>query len=182
LRENPGLEKELSSYPYYKDSLLNIRDALHGGRTQATKTYYRVKQGERINSVDVISLYPYICKYGKIPVGHPKAYVGADCPPDCLDREGIMKYKVLSPRKLYHTVLPYKSNSKLMFPLCSACANTMNKGSCTHSDEERRIVGTSIAYELRKAVDMGYGLVEVFEFWEYSVKCFDKDINSVGVL
>ena len=25
---------------------------------------------------------------------------------------------------------------------------------------------------------MGYGLVEVFEFWEYSVTCFDKDTNS----
>ena len=57
--------------------------------------------------MDVISLYPYICKYGKFPVCHPKVYVGASCPPDCLDREGIMKCKVLPPRKLYHPVLPY---------------------------------------------------------------------------
>jgi hypothetical protein len=76
--------------------------------------------------VDVISLYPYICKYGKFPVGHLEVYVGADCPPDCVDREGIIKCKVLLPRELYHPVLPYKSNSKLMFPLCSACADTMN--------------------------------------------------------
>ena len=58
---------------------------------------HRVKQGEQINYVDVISLYPYICKYGKLPVGHPKVYVGASCPPDCLDREGFMKCKVLPP-------------------------------------------------------------------------------------
>jgi G:T-mismatch repair DNA endonuclease (very short patch repair protein) len=128
LRQNPSLENELSVHPYVKNSPINIRDALYEGRTEATKTYYRVKQGEEIHYVDVISLYPYICKYGKFHVGHPKVYVGADCPPDCLDREGIMKCKVLPPRCLYHLVLPYKSNSKLMFPLCSACSDTMNQG------------------------------------------------------
>ena len=70
------------------------------GRTEATKTYYRVKQVEKINYVDVIRLYPYICRYGKFPVSHQKVYVGADCLLDCLDREGIMKCKVLPPRKL----------------------------------------------------------------------------------
>jgi len=29
-----------------------------------------------------------------------------------------------------------------MFPLCSACADMMNQGNCTHSDQERGIVGT----------------------------------------
>jgi hypothetical protein len=81
LRENPGLENELSSHPYVKNSI-NIRDALYGDRTEAIKTYYRVKQGEEFHYVDVILLYPYICKYGKFPVGHPKVYVDADCPPD----------------------------------------------------------------------------------------------------
>jgi hypothetical protein len=174
LRENPGLENELSSHPYVKNSPINIRDALYGGRTEATKTWYRVKEGEEIRYVDVISLYPYICKYGKFPVGHPKVYVGTDCPPDCLDREGIIKCKVLPPRKLYHPVLPYKSNSRLMFPLCSACADAMNQGDCTHSDEERCIVGTWVVDEVSKAVEMGYSLVDVFEFWEYNVTRFEN--------
>jgi len=69
-----------------------------------------------------------------------------------------------------------------MFPLCSACANTMNQGSCTHSDEERYIIASWLTDKVRKAVDMGYGLVEVFEFWEYSVTCFDKETNSGGLL
>jgi len=34
--------------------------------------------------------------------------------------------------------------------------------------------------ELRNAVDMGYDLVDVNEFWEYEVTCFDKDTNSGG--
>ena len=130
LSENPGFENELCSHTYVKNSPVNIRDALYGGRTKATKTYYRVEEGEKIHYVDVISLYPYICKYGKIPLGQPKVYVGADCPPDSLDREGIIKCKVLDPRKMYHPVLPYKNNSQLMFPLCSAWADTMNQGKC----------------------------------------------------
>ena len=89
---------------------------MYGGSTEATKTYYRVRQGEQIQYVDVISLYTYICKYGIFPVGHPEVYVSAECPPVYLDREGIMKYSVLPPRKLYHPVLPYKSDSKHMFP------------------------------------------------------------------
>ena len=111
-----------------KNSPINIRDVLYGVRTEATNAYYRVKEGEKIHYVDVISLYPYICKYGMFPLGHPKVYVCADCLPDCFDMEGIDKCKVLPPRKLYHPVLPYKSNPKLMFPLCSACADTMNQG------------------------------------------------------
>ena len=61
LLQNPGLQNELSSHPYVKNSPINIRDALYGGRTEATKTYYRAKQGEQVRYVDVISLYPYIC-------------------------------------------------------------------------------------------------------------------------
>jgi len=80
LSENPGVENELCSHPYVKNSPISIRDALYGGRTEATKTYYRIKEGEKIHYVDVISLYPYICKYGKFPLGHPKVYVVADCP------------------------------------------------------------------------------------------------------
>jgi hypothetical protein len=39
-------------------------------------------------------------------------------------------------------------------------------------------LGVGLEDEVRKAVDMGYGLVEVFGFSEYSFKCFDKDTNS----
>jgi hypothetical protein len=125
--------------------------------------WYKVKQGEEIHYVDVISLYAYICKYGKFPTDHPQVYVGADCPTDCLAREEIIKCKVLPPRGVYHRVLPYKSNAKLMFPLCCKCADT-HQGECTHSDKERCIVGTWVVDELRKAVEMDYSSVETFEF------------------
>jgi hypothetical protein len=49
----------------------------------------------------------------------------------------------------------------------------MNQDDCTHSDEERCIFRTWIVDLVRKAVDMGYGLVDVFQFLEYEVTCFD---------
>jgi hypothetical protein len=113
--------------------------------------------------VDVISLYPYICKYRKFPVGHPEVYVGADCHSDRLAREGIIKCKVQPNRKLCHPVLPYKSNSRPTFPLRSASAETLNQGDCNHYHKKRRIVVTWVA-EVRKAVEMGYKLVNVLEF------------------
>jgi len=39
LRNTPGLENELCSHPYIKNVLINIRDALYGGRSEASKTY-----------------------------------------------------------------------------------------------------------------------------------------------
>jgi hypothetical protein len=180
LHETPGLENELCSQSYVKNSPINIRDALYGVRTEASKTYYRVEEGEKIHSVDVVSLYPYICKYGKFPSGHPKVYVGADCPPDCLDREDIIKCKVLPPKKL-SSASSVQKQLQTDVPLCSACADTMNKGDCTHTDEERCIVGTWAVDEVRKAVEMGYGVVDMFEFWEYKVTCFDKYSNAGGL-
>jgi len=45
LRENTGLENELCTHPYVKNTPINIRDALYGGRTEATKTYYSLGWG-----------------------------------------------------------------------------------------------------------------------------------------
>jgi len=92
-----------------------------------------------------------------------------------------MKCKVLPPRKLYHPLPPYKSDCKLMFTLCSACADTINQGNCTHTDEERCIVGTWVVDEVRKAIWMGYILMNVFEFLEYEMTCFDRGTNSGGL-
>ena len=40
-------------------------------RTNATKLYHKCAEGEKAVHCDVTSLYPYICKYAKFPVGHP---------------------------------------------------------------------------------------------------------------
>jgi hypothetical protein len=57
----------------------------------------------------------------------------------------------------------------------------MNQGDCKHTDEERCIAGTWVVDEDCKAVEMGYGVVNVPEFWEYNVTCFDKGSNLGGL-
>ena len=53
----------------------------------------------------------------------------------------------------------------------------MKQGSCTHSEDERCLVGTWVVDEVLKVVDMVYSLVDVFEFWEYSVTRCDNETN-----
>ena len=49
-------------------------------------------------------------------------------------------------------------------------------------DKPRKLLSWwGVVDEVRKAVDMGYGLVCVLEFWEYKVTCYDKDTNSGGL-
>ena len=57
----------------------------------------------------------------------------------------------------------------------------MNQGNCTHTDEERCVVGTWVVDEVRKAIEMCYILMNVFEFWEYEITCFDRGTNSEGL-
>jgi hypothetical protein len=95
----------------------------------------------KIRHVDVIRLYVYICKYGKFPVGHSKVYVGADSPPNCLEREGVIKCKGLPPRRLSFNSSIQKqiqTDVSLVFSLC----RHYEPGRLTHSVEERCIVGT----------------------------------------
>ena len=96
------------------------RDAFCGGRTNATRLFYEAGPGEKIKYVDFTSLYPYINKYGKYPIGHPT--IITENFRDVSQYEGLVKCKVLPPRGLYHPVLPYKTCGHLMFPLCAACS------------------------------------------------------------
>jgi len=64
-------------------------------------------------SIYVCSLYPYICKTGKFPVGHPKVYVGEECReligPSGIEidkMEDLVYCAVLAPRTLYYPILP----------------------------------------------------------------------------
>ena len=74
---------------------------------------------------DVCSLYPYICKYGKFPVGHPNNIIGhEECfKEDLLEINGLKKCSVLPPVDLCHPVLHLKQNNILMFSLAISCTD-----------------------------------------------------------
>jgi hypothetical protein len=71
---------ELKSHRIVQHSPLKTQDALYGGRTEAVKLHYKIREGEEtIQYVDIMSLYPYVGKYFKFPVGHPTIHVGDAC-------------------------------------------------------------------------------------------------------
>jgi hypothetical protein len=83
---------------------LNTRDAMYGCQTEAMWLHYKVAEGETIQYVDVMSLYPYICKYFKFPTGHPVIHVGDDCLDTVaiLQKDSLMKCSILPPKHLFH--------------------------------------------------------------------------------
>ena len=146
---------------------IDPRDAFFGGRTNATCLYYKAEEGEVISYADVCSLYPWVNKYCKYPVGHPEIFTD-NLSTDISQYEGLIKCKVLAPERLLHPVLPVRMDGKLMFPLCLSCSQERPEdGVCQHDDEQRSFTGTWVSDELKKAVEKGYVILAVYEVWHF---------------
>jgi len=88
----------------------------------------------------------------QVPIGHPRIHVGHACK----DLEACLR--IVPPQKLYHPVLPYRYNKKLIFCLCRTCVQTCSTGECTHTeDAELSLTGTCVMDEVRLAVEKGTG-------------------------
>ena len=156
---------------------LNPRDAFCGGRTNAVKLYHHVTPSQQIHYIDVTSLYPWVNKTCVYPKGHPRVIFNPGHT-DISFYFGLVQCKVLPPRHLYHPVLPYRHESKLLFPLCAACVEQeMVKrpldrcAECVHTDEQRTLTGTWCTPELSKAVDLGYDIQYIYEVWHFDETC-----------
>ena len=82
----------------------------------------------------------------------------------------MTKCTVLPLRSLFHPVLPYHAQDKLMFALCKTSADTANQTSCTHSDAETAIQGTWCSVEVMKALEKGYRILQLHEVWHFPQK------------
>ena len=98
-------------------------------------------------------------------VGHPR--IITENFEDISTYFGLIKCTVLPPRGLFHPVLPYRTQGKLMFPLCKLCADACDQTPCSHSDNERAIQGTWCSVELEKALEKGYRILQVHEVWHF---------------
>lgn len=126
---------------------LEPREALYGGRTESFVLHKEAK-GDKIDYYDVTSLYHFINKTGKIPLGHPN--IITEKFGEVSQYEGIFKCKVIPPRGLYFPVLPTKCNGKLLFGLCRTCMESNSAAVCHHDDEQRALVGTWVTDEFRR--------------------------------
>ena len=156
---------------------LNPRDAFCGGRTNAVKLYYHVTPSQKIHYIDVTSLYPWVNKTCVYPKGHPR-FISTPGHTDIHQYFGLIQCQVLPPRELYHPVLPYRHDGKLLFPLCATCVqDEMPKrpwersAQCDHTDQARVLTGTWCSPELSKAVELGYQVQYIYEVWHFDETC-----------
>ena len=169
LNKNKEFQKFAKNFDQEIVEPLNPRDAFYGGRTNATKLLYKFKENECGRYVDFCSLYPTVQYYQKYPIGHPTKIHN----PEKYDKSwyGLIKCKVVPPRKLYHPVLPQRikvdSYEKLVFTLCKTCAETRNQNKCKHTDTQRSFIGTWTTDEVSKALEKDYKVLETYEVWNF---------------
>ena len=87
-------------------SPLEPRDAFFGGRTESFTLFSKADRERKIKYYDVTSLYPFINKTGKVPLGHPE--IITDAFTDIENYESLIKCEILPKKGTYIPVLPYK--------------------------------------------------------------------------
>ena len=176
LTKNKEFQKFAKNFTQEIVEPLNPRDAFYGGWTNATKLLYNFKENECGRYVDFCSLYPTVQYYQKYPIGHPTKIFNPE--KHDISWYGLIKCKVIAPRKLYHAVLPQRikvdNYDKLIFTLCKTCAETRNQNKCEHSDNERSFIGTWTKDEVNLAIDKGYKVLRTYEVWH-----FDKSTDAL---
>jgi len=132
------------------------------------RLYYKAWENETLQYVDVMRLYPYICKYFKFPVGHPVIHVGDACrdkePCPCM--ADVIKCSIVPPER-YHPVLPFR------------CNNELSSEECGHTEnEERALTGTWLMDEVSLAVEKGYRVLQIYEMYEYQVTQYNPETGK----
>jgi hypothetical protein len=159
---------------------LNPRNCMFGGRTNGLNLYRKSNQNEKISYIDYTSLYPYVQKYKRFPIGHPEI-ITENINYTNNYYYGLMKCRLIPPKKLYIPVIPARINGKLMFPLCYKCASESNT-ICTHSEYERAIEGEWCTLEIYESIKYGYKLDYIYEVWHWDESTIiDKDTNTGGL-
>ena len=170
LNKNKEFQKFAKDFDQEIVEPLNPRDSFYGGRTNATKLLYKFKENECGRYVDFCSLYPTVQYYKKYPISHPTKIHNPE--KYCKSWYGLIKCKVIPPRKLYHPVLPQRikvnSYEKLVFTLCKTCAETRNQNKCKHTDTQRSFIGTWTTDEVSKAHEKGYKILRIYEVWHFA--------------
>ena len=105
-------------------------------------------------------------KYFMFPLRYPKIHVGDACRDKqvMLSMEGLIICTVLTPRRIYHPVLPFRCKNKLLFCLCKTSAVECNcSGEYVYETvEERALSGTWVLDEVRLAIRKGYKVIDIF--------------------
>jgi len=79
-----------------------------GGPTEIIRLYYKVRENETIQYVDVMRLHPYISKYFKFPIGQPVFRMGDTCK----DKEACLRMFDRAAREAVSPGLPFQKQQE----------------------------------------------------------------------
>ena len=82
----------------------------------------------------------------------------------------MIKCGIPPPSFLFHPVLPYRAQGKLMFTVCRSCAEKLQQTPCEHNEQERTLSGTWPSIEVVKACELGYRVVRLIEVGNFAEK------------
>jgi hypothetical protein len=128
----------------------------YGGRVEVFKPMWRTREGEKINYIDVVSLYPWVCATQRMCTGVPQIYIGAQVRPERLQRDhpqayfGYAHVKVKGCKDDYFGGVPRKDRES---------------GRLVFDNSEYRV--TCFIDELRERIDNGATVLEVYEVWHW---------------
>ncbi|KAL3088910.1 hypothetical protein niasHT_028686 [Heterodera trifolii] len=178
LRHDPDLKRRYDAVfvPFPLDPR---NDALSGGRTEPFKLHHVCSDDEEIVCIDIVSLYPYVMKANRFPVGNPRVLTREvllhppttplpwTAPENNIFR-GLLLVRVLAPRNIRVPLLGYRTkDGRFTFPLCAWCADRRQQRPCRHGDDKRSWVTAYTHVELNKALQLGYVVTDLFEVWDY---------------
>ena len=167
--------KEQKKSDFFHVYPLEPRAALFGGRTSPAVLQKHCEKDEKIFYNDFTSLYPYVQKTFDYPLGHPDIYIGEECSDYVKSVFGLIKCKVLPPKGLLFPILPSQINVKL-FTLCKTCAK-IGCSKCCHDEEGRCLQETWTSVELKKALEFGYIINEIYDYKKKG-KIFQDYVNA----
>ena len=78
-KDIPPRQPEMKQHPKVHHAPHKYSRCPLWGLTEAMVLHYATSVGETIQYYNVMSLHPYVCKYFKFPVTHPKNHVGDAC-------------------------------------------------------------------------------------------------------
>ena len=174
------LERETKWAKIFSFGNTIIRDSMRGGRTEVFKLSYVTKPGESIRYLDFTSLYPFVLKSKRYPVGHP-CLITKDFDVTLDSYFGFVTCTVEPPSDLKFPVLPLAINGQLLFGLCNTCMNDKQYTCCTHSAEKRYLTGTWTTVELKKALSKRYKLVDIHCIHHYQTVADDMFSDYISM-
>ena len=180
INSNPAL-KAFMENEFDVPKRMGLRDAFVGGRTSVFKLYHECVENEEIHFCDVVSLYPFINKHSKQPVGHPEI-ITRNFDMTMESYFGLAHVKILPPKDLYVPCIPVRHGGKLTFPLCRTCLEQEINEGCTHTDSERVLTGAWCTPEIMAALARGYKIIKIYEVYHFpNFSQYDPETGTGGL-